>query len=146
MLKIGDKAVEFCLPNQDGIEICLRDLVGKWVILYFYTKDSCSSCVDEACAFTSEIDKFEDANAIVIGVSQDNIKRHRRFIDEKNLEITLLSDKDKEVIYKYDVWQEKKVFGKLGMGVERTTFLINPESKISFIWNKTRVKGHIEKV
>jgi len=146
MLEIGDKAPEFCLPNQDEVEICLRDLVGKWVVLYFYPKDNTPGCTTEACDFTEALPYFEDLSTVVLGVSPDSPKKHRNFIEKKDLKITLLSDEEKEVCEKYGVWQLKKNYGREYMGVVRSTFLINPEGVISAIWSKVRVKGHVEAV
>ena len=146
MLKVGDKAPEFCLPNQDEVEICLRDLVGKWVVLYFYPKDNTPGCTTEACDFTEALPYFEDLSAVVLGVSPDSPKKHRNFIEKKDLKITLLSDEEKEVCEKYGVWQLKKNYGREYMGVVRSTFLISPEGNIVAIWSKVRVKGHVEAV
>ena len=146
MLEIGDSAPEFCLPNQDEVEICLRDLVGKWVVLYFYPKDNTPGCTTEACDFTEALPYFEDLSAVVLGVSPDSPKKHRNFIEKKDLKITLLSDEEKEVCEKYGVWQLKKNYGREYMGVVRSTFLINPEGNIVAIWSKVRVKGHVEAV
>ena len=146
MLEIGDSAPEFCLPNQDEVEICLRDLVGKWVVLYFYPKDNTPGCTTEACDFTEALPYFEDLSAVVLGVSPDSPKKHRNFIEKKDLKITLLSDEEKEVCEKYGVWQLKKNYGREYMGVVRSTFLINPKGNIVAIWSKVRVKGHVEAV
>ncbi len=146
MLEIGSRAVDFCLPNQDEIEICLRDLRGKWVILYFYPKDNTPGCTTEACDFTNNRESFEDMNGVILGVSPDSPKRHRNFIEKKELNITLLSDEEKKVLSAYDVWKLKKMYGKEYMGVVRTTYIIDPEGNIAFGWEKVRVKGHIEKV
>ena len=146
MLEVGDKAPEFCLPNQDEVEICLRDLVGKWVVLYFYPKDNTPGCTTEACDFTEALPYFEDLSAVVLGVSPDSPKKHRNFIEKKDLKITLLSDEEKEVCEKYGVWQLKKNYGREYMGVVRSTFLINPKGIIVAIWSKVRVKGHVEAV
>jgi peroxiredoxin Q/BCP len=146
MLKVGEQAPDFCLPNQDGEEICLRDFRGKWVILYFYPKDNTPGCTTEALDFTALKEEFEKEGAIILGVSPDSIKRHQNFITKKNLAITLLSDEDKEVLKKYGVWQLKKSFGKEYMGVVRTTFLIDPDGKIAYIWEKVKVKNHAKEV
>ncbi len=146
MLKIGDKAPEFCLPNQDEVEVCLRDLSGKWVVLYFYPKDNTPGCTTEACDFTNSLPEFEGLDAVVLGVSPDSPKKHRNFIEKKSLKITLLSDEEKEVCQKYGVWQLKKMCGREYMGVVRSTFLISPEGTIEAIWEKVRVKGHVEAV
>ena len=146
MLEVGDKAPEFCLPNQDENEICLRDLKGKWIVLYFYPKDNTPGCTTEACDFTENLPDFEGLDAVVLGVSPDSPKKHRNFIEKKNLGITLLSDENKEVLESYGVWQLKKMCGKEYMGVVRSTFLIDPDGIIAEIWRNVRVKGHVEKV
>ena len=146
MLNIGDIAPDFCLPNQDNQEICLRDFRGKWVVLYFYPKDNTPGCTTEALDFTALKDEFEKEGAIILGVSPDSIKRHQNFIEKKDLKITLLSDEEKEVAKLYGVWQLKKNFGKEYMGIVRTTFLIDPEGKIAYIWPKVKVKGHAKEV
>ncbi len=146
MLKVGDKAPEFCLPNQDDVEICLRDLKGKWVVLYFYPKDLTPGCTTEACDFTNELDEFEKLDAIVLGVSADSTKKHRSFIEKKNLKITLLSDEDHKVIEAFGAWQLKKMYGKEFMGIVRSTFIIDPEGVIKAVWPKVKVKGHVQQV
>ncbi len=146
MLEIGQVAPEFCLPNQDEVEICLRDLIGKWIVLYFYPKDNTPGCTTEACEFTEALTDFEEMDAVILGVSPDSPKKHRNFIEKKDLQITLLADEDKEVCDKYGVWQLKKLYGKEYMGAVRSTFVINPEGKIAAIWDKIKVKGHVEAV
>lgn len=146
MIKIDDKAPEFCLPNQDDIEICLRDLLGKWIVLYFYPRDNTPGCTTEACEFTEAAPDFSELDAIILGVSADSTKKHRNFIEKKELGITLLSDEKKEICEAYGVWQFKKTFGKEYMGVVRSTFIINPQGDIVAIWEKVRVKEHSIKV
>ncbi|MBI3874160.1 MAG: thioredoxin-dependent thiol peroxidase [Arcobacter sp.] len=140
MLKINENAPEFCIPNQDEVEICLRDLAGKWIVLYFYPKDNTPGCTTEACDFTSQNEHFEDLNGVILGVSPDSSKSHKKFIESKALEITLLSDEDKKVCESYSVWQEKMMCGKKYMGVVRTTFIINPDGKIAAIWDNVKVR------
>jgi thioredoxin-dependent peroxiredoxin len=146
MLEIGNKAPEFCIPNQDEVEICLRDLKGKWIVLYFYPKDNTPGCTTQACDFTQAEPEFDDLDAVILGVSPDSPKKHQNFITKKELGITLLSDEQKEVCEYYGVWQLKKTFGKEYMGVVRSTFIINPQGDISAIWSKVKVKEHTEKV
>lgn len=146
MLEIGTKAPEFCLPNQDEVEICLKDLIGKWVVFYFYPKDSTPGCTTEACDFSAEQEKFEDMDAIILGVSPDTPRKHRNFIAKKELTITLLADEQKRVLQAYEAWGLKKMYGKEYEGVLRTTYIINPEGNIAFGFEKVRVKGHVEKV
>jgi len=143
VLKIGDKAPEVTLPNQDGIEISLRDFEGKWVVLYFYPRDNTPGCTTEAREFTQYLPDFDGLNAVILGVSPDSPKKHANFIAKKGLLITLLADENKEICKKYGVWQLKKMCGKEYMGIVRSTFLISPEGKIEAVWQKVRVKGHV---
>ncbi|RXJ97608.1 thioredoxin-dependent thiol peroxidase [Arcobacter sp. CECT 8986] len=146
MIEIGTKAPDFCAKNQDDIEICSRDLKGKWIVLYFYPKDLTPGCTTEACDFTQSEPDFDDLDAIILGVSPDDTQKHRRFIEKKELTITLLSDIDKKMCEDYGVWQLKKFMGKEYMGVVRSTFIINPEGEIAAMWTKVKVKGHVEAV
>jgi peroxiredoxin Q/BCP len=146
MLNVGDVVPEFCLPNQDEEEICLRDIRGRWIVLYFYPKDNTPGCTTEACDFTAALPDFEGLDAIVLGVSPDSPKKHRNFIEKKDLKITLLSDEDKALCSLLGVWQLKKFMGKEYMGVVRSTFLIDPEGKVAAVWPKVRVKGHVDDV
>ncbi len=146
MVNVGDKAPEFCLPNQDEEEVCLRDVLGKWIVLYFYPKDNTPGCTTEAKDFSAHIKEFESLNAAVMGVSPDSPERHRKFIEKYDLKITLLSDEEKEVCKMYGVWQLKKFMGKEYMGVVRSTFIIDPDGKIAAKWEKVRVKGHVDEV
>lgn len=146
MLNIDTKAPEFCLPNQDDVEICMRDLKGKWIVLYFYPKDNTPGCTTEACDFSDALPDFNDLNAIVIGVSADSTAKHRNFIEKKDLSITLLSDEGKSMLQEYGVWQLKKNYGKEYMGIVRSTFIINPEGMIKAFWEKVKVKDHAKEV
>jgi len=146
MLEIGDKVPDFCLPNQDEEEICLRDIKGRWIVLYFYPKDNTQGCTTEACDFTAALPDFEGLNAIVLGVSPDSPKKHRNFIEKKELKITLLSDEEKELCKIFGVWQLKKNYGREYMGVVRSTFIIDPDGKVAAKWEKVRVKGHVDAV
>ena len=146
MLKVDDKAPEFCLPNQDDIEICSRDLRGKWVVLYFYPRDNTPGCTTEACDFTQAAPDFSDLDAVILGVSADTTKKHRSFIEKKELGITLLSDEDTSMMQEWGVWQLKKNYGKEYMGIVRSTFIIDPDGVIKAVWEKVRVKEHVAKV
>ncbi|MCK9472677.1 thioredoxin-dependent thiol peroxidase [Sulfurimonas sp.] len=146
MIKVQSIAPEFCLPNQDDIEICLRDLKGKWIVLYFYPKDNTPGCTTEACDFSNAAPDFSALNAIVLGVSADSTKKHRNFIEKKDLMITLLSDEDTSMLQKYGVWQLKKNYGKEYMGILRTTLIIDPDGVIRAIWEKVKVKDHAKEV
>lgn len=146
MIKIDEKAPEFCLPNQDDIEICSRDLKGKWIVLYFYPRDNTPGCTTEACEFTEAAPDFSSLDAIILGVSADTTKKHRNFIEKQNLGITLLSDESTDMMQEYGVWQMKKNYGKEYMGIVRSTFIINPEGIVKAVFEKVRVKEHVAKV
>ncbi len=140
MLEIGTKAPEFCNQNQDEVEICLRDLKGKWIVLYFYPKDNTPGCTNEACDFTSSEAEFDDLDAVILGVSPDSPKKHRNFIEKQNLGITLLADEEKSLCEAYGVWQEKMNYGRKYMGVVRSTFIINPQGEIAAAWENVKVR------
>jgi len=146
MIKIDEKVPEFCLPNQDDVEICMRDLKGKWIILYFYPRDNTPGCTTEACEFTEAAPDFSELDAIIIGVSADTTKKHRNFIEKQNLGITLLSDESTQMMQEYGVWQMKKNYGKEYMGIVRTTFIINRDGIVKAVFEKVRVKEHVAKV
>ena len=146
MLKMGDIAPDFCLKNIDEKEICLKDFKGKWIILYFYPKDNTPGCTKEAIDFSEALDRIHELGGEVIGISKDSIKSHKNFIKKHNLKIILLSDPEHKVIEKYGAWQLKKRYGREYYGTERTTFLIDPEGKIAYIWPKVKVKGHVNEV
>ena len=146
MIEVGMKAPEFCLLNQDDIEICLRDLKGKWIVLYFYPKDNTPGCTTEACEFTEAAPDFSSLDAVILGVSPDSTKKHRNFIEKKELGITLLSDESTQMMQEYGVWQLKKNYGREYMGVVRSTFIIDPEGVVRAKWEKVRVKGHVQAV
>lgn len=146
MLELNQKAPEFCLPNQDDVEICLRDLLGKWIVLYFYPKDSTPGCTTEACEFSEALPDFAQLDAIILGVSADSTQRHRNFIEKQDLSITLLSDEETTMIEEYGAWRLKKNYGKEYMGIVRSTFIINPAGEIVALWDNVRVKDHVVKV
>ena len=145
-LKIGDNAPDFCLLNQDEKEVCLNEYKGKNVVLYFYPKDNTPGCSLEAMMFTKYKLEFEKNNTIILGISKDSCDSHRKFIEKKNLNLTLISDTDKEIQNKYGVWRLKKFMGKEFLGTIRTTFLIDENGKIRKIWDNVKVKGHAEEV
>ncbi len=140
MLEVGTLAPEFCLPNQDDVEICLRDLRGKWIVLYFYPKDSTPGCTTEACDFTDAIVDFAQLDAIILGVSADSTASHQKFIAKYDLDITLLSDADTKMMQTYGVWQMKKNYGKEYMGIVRSTYIISPDTKIAAAWSNVKVR------
>ena len=146
MLEVGSVSPDFCLSNQDDVEICSRDLRGKWIVLYFYPKDSTPGCTTEACEFSVAMDEYDDLGAIILGVSADSTKSHRNFIAKQNLGITLLSDPTTQMMQDYGVWAMKKNYGKEYMGIVRSTFLIDPNGKIAHVWNGVKVAGHANAV
>ncbi len=145
-LKEGEKAPVLCLPDPQGNEVSLEDLKGKWVTLYFYPKDNTPGCSIEAMEFTKLKPDFEKEGAVIIGVSKDNQKSHQRFIEKKELDITLLSDESTSLQQAYDVWHQKKMAGREYMGTVRTTFLIDPQGNIAKVWGKVKARGHAEEV
>ena len=130
MLEIGTPAPDFTLPDQNGTPHTLSDYRGKRVILYFYPKDNTSGCTKQACGFAGLYPQFQEKGAVVLGVSKDSVASHKRFEQNHGLPFTLLSDEDKTVIQAYDVWKEKKNYGKVTMGVVRTTYLIDESGVI----------------
>jgi peroxiredoxin Q/BCP len=146
MLEVGTQVEDFCLPNQDEEEICFRDIKGRWIVLYFYPKDNTPGCTTEACDFTAALPDFDGLSAIVLGVSPDSPQKHRNFIEKQALKITLLADEEKTLCNSFGVWQLKKFMGKEYMGVVRATFIIDPDGKIAAVWEKVKVKGHVEEV
>lgn len=146
VLNAGNLAPDFYLKSDEEREVCLKDFRGKWVVLYFYPKDNTPGCTREAQDFSEKLDEFEKLGAVVLGVSPDSVRSHKRFKEKKGLKVTLLSDENKEVVEKYGVWQKKKVCGRECFGVVRTTFLIDPEGKIAHVWEKVKVKGHVDEV
>jgi len=130
MLEIGTKAPEFTLPDQNGEMHSLSEYKGKKVILYFYPKDNTPGCTKQACNFGELYPQFTEKGAVVLGVSKDSVASHKKFEEKFGLPFTILSDVEKEVIQMYDVWKEKKNYGKVSMGVVRTTYLIDEEGII----------------
>ena len=130
MLAIGTKAPEFTLPDQNGEMRSLSDYKGQKVILYFYPKDMTSGCTKQACAFSELYPQFCEKGVVVLGVSKDSVASHKRFEEKYGLPFVLLSDTERTVIEAYDVWKEKKLYGKVSMGVVRTTYLIDEEGVI----------------
>lgn len=142
----GQTAPTFSLPDQDGKKVSLTNLKGKWVVLYFYPKDDTPGCTMEAIDFTKELKEFEKLHAVVLGISPDSPASHCEFLEKHTLGVQLLSDESKKTLEEYGVWKKKNMYGRKYMGVERTTFLIDPNGKIAHIWNKVNVPGHIEEV
>ena len=138
MLEIGTKAPEFSLPDQNGEIRNLSDYRGQKVILYFYPKDMTSGCTKQACGFGEMYPQFREKGAIVLGVSKDSVASHKKFEEKYGLPFTLLADPELEVIKAYDVWKEKKLYGKVSMGVVRTTYLIDEEGTIIKAFDKVK--------
>lgn len=145
-LKIGDKAPDFELLNQDGVKIALKDFIGKKVILYFYPKDNTPGCTTEACDFSANYEHFSDKNAVIVGISPDSTASHEKFITKFDLKHILLSDSEKEVAKMYGAWGLKKKYGKEYEGIIRSTFVIDEAGKIMQIYSNVRVKDHALKV
>ena len=138
MLEIGTKAPAFTLPDKDGNMVSLTDFVGKKVVLYFYPKDNTPGCTKQACAFAGAYEGFRSKDIAVIGISKDSTASHQRFAEKYDLPFILLSDPDRQAIEGFDVWKEKKLYGKVSMGVVRTTYVIDEEGTI--LWAKEKVK------
>jgi peroxiredoxin Q/BCP len=138
MLEVGTKAPAFTLPDQNGNEHSLSDYLGQKVILYFYPKDNTAGCTKQACGFADRYPEIREKGAVVLGVSKDSVKSHKKFEEKYGLPFTLLSDENVEVIQAYDVWKEKTLYGKKHMGVVRTTYLIDENGMI--IQAKGKVK------
>jgi thioredoxin-dependent peroxiredoxin len=146
MLKVGDKAPAFTLAAGDGTTVALKDLKGKKVVLYFYPKDDTSGCTKEACTFQENLASVKKKGAVVLGMSADSVDSHARFASKYDLNFPLLSDEKKEVLKKYGVWKEKSMYGRKFMGIERTTIIIDESGKISHIFQKVKVDGHVDEV
>ncbi|MEM7621247.1 MAG: thioredoxin-dependent thiol peroxidase [Pseudomonadota bacterium] len=146
MISEGQSAPDFTLPCDSGETLTLNSLKGKTVVLYFYPKDDTSGCTKQAIAFSEMIAEFAELGAEIIGVSPDSVKKHDKFKEKHGLKVKLVSDEEKSLVETYGVWVEKQMYGKKYMGVERSTFLIDPKGKIIKIWRKVKVPGHAEHV
>ncbi|MCW2246234.1 peroxiredoxin Q/BCP [Azospirillum fermentarium] len=142
----GMPAPDFTMPTDGGGSVTLSALRGTWVILYFYPKDDTSGCTKEACGFRDQLPDFTGADAVVIGVSKDSVASHDKFKAKYELPFTLASDKDAGVAEAYGVWVEKSMYGRKYMGLDRATFLIDPEGVVKQVWRKVKVTGHVEAV
>ncbi len=138
MLSVGTKAPDFTLPDQNGELRSLSDYKGQKVILYFYPKDMTAGCTKQACAFGELYPQFREKGAVILGVSKDSVASHKRFEEKHGLPFTLLSDTEKTVIQAYDVWKEKKLYGKVSYGVVRTTYLIDEDGVIERAFDKVK--------
>ncbi len=145
-LSIGDKAPDFHLPVDGGDIMSLSGLKGKSVILYFYPKDDTPGCTAEACGFNEALAAFKKLDAIILGVSKDTVAKHEKFKKKYDLKFNLVSDETGTLCESYGTWVEKSMYGKKYMGIDRATFLIDPQGKIACIWRKVKVPGHVEEV
>ena len=138
MLEIGMKAPDFTLSDKDGNAVSLSDFLGKKVVLYFYPKDNTPGCSRQACAFAAAYEGFKSQNVVVIGISKDSVASHLKFAQKYDLPFILLSDPELQAIEAYGVWQEKKLYGKVSMGVVRTTFIIDEQGDIEKVMPKVK--------
>lgn len=146
MLNIGMKAPDFTLFDKDGNTVGLSDFLGKKVVLYFYPKDNTPGCTRQACAFAAAYDRFKSQDVVVIGISKDSVSSHLKFAQKNNLPFILLSDPDLQVIEAYGVWREKKLYGKVSMGVVRTTFIIDEEGFVEKVMPKVKPDTNADEI
>mgnify|MGYP000940347512 FL=1 len=146
MLEIGTKAPDFTLPDQNGKMHSLSEYRGKKVILYFYPKDNTPGCTKQACGFAERFPQFTEKGAVVLGISKDSVASHKKFEEKYGLPFTLLADPELVAIQAYDVWQEKKNYGKTYMGVVRTTYLIDEKGKIVKAFDKVKAADNPEQM
>ncbi len=138
MLQIGQPAPLFTLPDKDGNPVSLQGFLGKKVVVYFYPRDNTPGCTRQACAFAAQYQEFKQQNVVVIGISKDSVSSHQKFAQKYELPFILLSDPDLQAIQAYGVWQEKKMCGKVGMGVVRTTFVVDEQGRVLHVLPKVK--------
>ena len=146
MIQINSKAPDFKLISGNNTEYTLDDFKGKKIVLYFYPKDSTAGCTKQALGFAEHYDIFKKNNVVIIGINKDSIASHARFAEKYSLPFILLSDPDKAVIEKYGVWQEKKMCGKISMGIVRTTYIIDENGNVEKVFEKVKADGHVNEV
>jgi peroxiredoxin Q/BCP len=146
MLAVGDTAPDFTLPTDIGDDLTLSSLRGRPVVIYFYPKDDTPGCTTESCEFRDLMPRFDASNATILGISPDSVKSHQKFKTKFELPFTLIADTEKVACQAYDVWKEKSMYGKQYMGVDRTTFVIDKDGKISHIFGKVKPAGHAAEV
>lgn len=147
MLKPGVKAPDFTLTSDQDVQVSLSDFIGKTkVVLYFYPKDNTSGCTKEACSFRDNFEEIETNDAVVLGVSPDSVKSHQNFISKQNLNFTLLSDPEHKVAEAYGVWGEKSMYGRKYWGISRTTFIIDKDGLIKYVFKNVKPAGHAEEI
>jgi thioredoxin-dependent peroxiredoxin len=142
----SNTAPDFTLPQDGGDDICLSELQGHAVVLFFYPRDDTTGCTKESIGFSEHLQEFADAGAQVYGISKDSVASHAKFRTKYQLTVPLLSDENGTVCEDYGVWREKNMYGRKFMGIERTTFLIAADGTIAQIWNKVKVPGHVDAV
>ena len=142
----GQLAPDFTLPTDTGDTLTLSSLRGQWVVLYAYPKDDTSGCTTEACEFRDLFPKFKKGKAVILGISPDSVKSHLKFKTKYELPFTLVADEEKVALQAYDIWKEKSMYGRKYMGVERTTFVIDPDGRIAKVFEKVKPAGHAEEV
>ena len=145
-ISAGQLAPDFTLPIDTGELLTLSSLRGQWVVLYAYPKDDTSGCTTEACEFRDLFPKFKKGKAVILGISPDPVKSHVKFKAKYELPFTLVADEEKVALQAYDIWKEKSMYGRKYMGVERTTFVIDPEGRIAKVFEKVKPAGHAEEV
>ena len=146
MLEVGMKAPDFALSDQHGRTVRLSEFLGRRVVLYFYSRDNTPGCTRQACAFARSYEQFRTKDVVVIGVSKDSAASHQKFAQKNQLPFLLLSDPELQAIQAYGVWQEKKLYGKVSMGVVRTTYLIDPQGKIERVMAKVKPDTNAEEI
>ena len=146
MVNEGDPVPDVKLETVEGKEISPADFTSQKLVLYFYPKDDTSGCTAEAQAFSALAEEFEKANAWVIGVSKDDAKKHRKFIDKYELKVQLATDRDGSVCEAFGTWVEKSMYGRKYMGIDRATFLVDRDGVVKRVWRKVKVPGHVEEV
>jgi len=145
-VKIGDTAPDFTLPDQQGKQHKLSDYRGKWVLLYFYPRDDTPGCTKEACSVRDQLPKFDQRKSVVFGMSADSVESHLKFAQKFQLTFPLLADPDKKMIQAYGVWGQKQFMGKSYLGINRTSFLIDPKGKIARVYEKVKPEEHVQEV
>lgn len=146
MVTLGQKAPDFKLPDQNGVDQKLSNYIGKWLLIYFYPKDATPGCTTEACGLRDSFPDFKKLDLTILGISKDSINSHKKFVEKYNLPFTLLADTDATVAKLYDVWKPKKFMGKEFLGVMRTSFLINPSGEIAKVYANVKPGVHASEV
>ena len=146
MVKVGDRAPDFTGLTDTGEKIELKDLHGKTVVLFFYPRDNTPGCTIEACGFRDSFAAFKEKDVAILGVSPDSVKSHEKFKARFKLPFTLIADDDHKIAEQYGAWQEKSMYGRKYMGIVRSTFVIDPQGKIAEVYEKVKVRGHVQDV